>query len=135
MSRKRGPNASRSDAISLRRGSGCRHFVRGATTHLPCLPLASPAGPASTAWTCPTVSAEKVGAISVPAGPIAGYCQDRVINAARSLGIGQHTQAIGVMNAMRESGLVNLAVGADNPGLFQHRANGAWGTLTDRITP
>lgn len=94
---------------------------------------------------CPSVAPITVGTMTIPAGPIAGYCQDRlvnaayVINAARSLGIGPHTQAIGVMTAMGESGLRNLdhgdAAGADSRGLFQQRANGAWGTLTDRMTP
>lgn len=94
---------------------------------------------------CPAVAAVKVGTITVPAGPVAGYCQDRlvnaahIINAARALGIGKHTQAVGVMTAMGESGLVNLthgdAAGADSRGLFQQRANGAWGTLADRMTP
>jgi hypothetical protein len=94
---------------------------------------------------CTATSAVKVGTITVPPGPIAGFCQDRlinaahIINAARALGIGQHTQAIGVMTAIGESGLVNLdhgdAAGADSRGLFQQRANGAWGSLTDRMTP
>ncbi|HEY2643396.1 MAG TPA: hypothetical protein VGI56_06580 [Galbitalea sp.] len=94
---------------------------------------------------CPAVAPVKVGAIVVPAGPVAGYCQDRlvnaahIINAARSFGIGTHTQAVGVMTAMGESGLQNLphgdAAGADSRGLFQQRANGMWGTLADRMTP
>lgn len=104
-----------------------------------------PAGSSRTAPSCPPVAPTSVGTITVPAGPIAGYCQDQlvnaalVINAARTLGIGPHTQAIGVMTAMGESGLRNLdhgdAAGADSRGLFQQRANGAWGTLTDRMTP
>ena len=95
--------------------------------------------------TCPAVAAVKVGTIPVPAGPIAGYCQDRLVNAAhiikaaRALGIGQHTQAIGVMTAIGESGLVNLShgdtAGPDSRGVFQQRANGAWGSLRDRMTP
>ena len=94
---------------------------------------------------CPAVPAVQVGSVSVPAGPVAGFCQVRlvnaahIINAARALGIGTHTQAIGVMTAIGESGLVNLAhgdvAGADSRGLFQQRANGAWGSLADRMTP
>lgn len=94
---------------------------------------------------CPVVPAVLVGAISVPAGPVAGYCQDKLVNAAhimnaaRSLGIGQHTQAIAVMTAMGESGLRNIAygdsAGPDSRGLFQQRANGSWGTLADRMDP
>jgi hypothetical protein len=105
----------------------------------------TPAFAARTAPSCPSVAPISVGTITIPAGPIAGYCQDHlvnaayVINAARALGIGPHTQAIGVMTAMGESGLRNLnhgdAAGADSRGLFQQRANGAWGTLTDRMTP
>jgi hypothetical protein len=83
--------------------------------------------------------------IAVPAGPVAGFCQDRLVNAAqviraaRALGIGPHTQAVGVMTAIGESGLVNLdhgdAVGPDSRGLFQQRDNGAWGTYEQRMDP
>jgi hypothetical protein len=107
--------------------------------------LMTPTAASPSPSTCPAVAAVKVGTISVPAGPVAGYCQDRlvnaahIINAARALGIGQHTQAIGVMTAIGESGLVNLshgdAAGPDSRGLFQQRANGAWGSLADRMTP
>lgn len=100
---------------------------------------------ASTPPACPAASVVHVGKLSVPRGPIAGFCQDRlvnaahIINAARALGIGQHTQAVGVMTAIGESGLVNLAhgdaAGPDSRGLFQQRANGAWGSLADRMTP
>jgi len=99
----------------------------------------------SQALVCPARPAVLVGAISVPAGPVAGYCQDQLVNAAhiisaaRSFGIGPHTQAVGVMTAMGETGLRNLdhgdAAGADSRGLFQQRANGAWGTLDDRMDP
>lgn len=104
-----------------------------------------PGALARTIATCPAVAPITVGSITVPAGPVDGYCQDRLVNAAyiidaaRSFGIGTHTQAIGVMTAMGESGLRNLpygdAAGTDSRGLFQQRANGAWGSLTDRMTP
>lgn len=94
---------------------------------------------------CPEVDPVQVGEITVPAGPVAGYCQDRLVNAAqimraaRSLGIGEHTQAIGVMTAMGESSLVNVdhgdAVGPDSRGLFQQRDNGAWGSYAERMDP
>jgi hypothetical protein len=97
------------------------------------------------AQTCPKVAPVQVGTISVPAGPIAGYCQPQlenaaqVMTAAQSLGIGVHTQTIGVMTAIGESGLQNIdygdAAGADSRGLFQQRDNGAWGTLADRMDP
>jgi hypothetical protein len=86
-----------------------------------------------------------VGDIEVPAGPVAGYCQDRLVNAAsimlaaRAQGIGEHTQAIGVMTAMGESSLRNIdygdAVGPDSRGLFQQRDNGQWGTYEQRMDP
>ncbi len=94
---------------------------------------------------CPSAKPVKVGSITVPAGPVAGYCQDQlvnaahIINAARDLGIGTHTQAIGVMTAMGESKLRNLThgdtAGLDSRGVFQQRDNGAWGTLADRMDP
>jgi hypothetical protein len=95
--------------------------------------------------TCPDVASRTVGGIVVPAGPIAGFCQDRLVNAAsviqaaRALGIGPHTQAVGVMTAIGESSLVNLdhgdAAGPDSRGLFQQRDNGAWGTYEQRMDP
>ena len=95
--------------------------------------------------TCPAVDPVMVGDIEVPAGPVAGYCQDRLVNAAyimlaaRAQGIGQHTQAIGVMTAMGESSLRNIdhgdAVGPDSRGLFQQRDNGQWGTYEQRMDP
>lgn len=101
--------------------------------------------PTASARACPPAASVTIGTIVVPAGPVAGYCQDRLINAAhimtaaRSLGIGPHTQAIGVMTALGESGLRVLdhgdAAGADSRGLFQQRDNGAWGTYADRMDP
>ena len=98
-----------------------------------------------TAVVCPTVDPVVVGTITVPAGPVAGYCQDRLVNAAlimdagSDLGIGTHTQTVGVMTALGESGLRVLdhgdAAGADSRGLFQQRDNGAWGSLADRMDP
>ncbi|GAA4188378.1 hypothetical protein GCM10022288_14680 [Gryllotalpicola kribbensis] len=101
---------------------------------------ASPVLPA-----CPAADPVTVGGIVVPRGPVAGFCQAelvnaaQVMNAARSLGIGTHTQAVGVMTAIGESGLRNLdygdAAGPDSRGLFQQRDNGAWGTLAERMDP
>ncbi|GAA4178702.1 hypothetical protein GCM10022287_29490 [Gryllotalpicola koreensis] len=94
---------------------------------------------------CPAADPVTVGDIVVPRGPVAGYCQARLVNAAQviraaqSLGIGTHTQAVGVMTAIGESGLVNLdygdAAGPDSRGLFQQRDNGAWGTYAERMDP
>ncbi|PPK98188.1 hypothetical protein CLV92_102341 [Kineococcus xinjiangensis] len=87
--------------------------------------------------------------VAVPAGaPPAGvgsFSAEQVSNAAeivaaaRELGLDERAQAIGVMTAIGESGLRNLdrgdAVGPDSRGLFQQRANGAWGSYSDRMTP
>lgn len=94
---------------------------------------------------CPAAGPIRVGTVTVPRGPVAGYCQDRLVNAAhivsaaRALGLDERTQEIGVMTAIGESGLRNLSygdvAGTDSRGLFQQRDNGAWGSLSDRMTP
>ena len=116
-------------------------IVIGVGSHL----TGSSGSRSSIALVCPARAPVLVGSVSVPAGPVAGYCQDQLVNAAqiisaaRSFGIGPHTQAVGVMTAMGETGLRNLdhgdAAGADSRGLFQQRANGAWGSLADRMDP
>ncbi len=54
-------------------------------------------------------------------------------------GVSSRDQAIGVMTAMGESSLKVLDygddVGPDSRGLFQQRANGAWGSYEDRMDP
>ena len=92
---------------------------------------------------CPKVPAVVVGTISVPAGPIAGYCQPQlenaaeIIRAAQSYGLSQQGEEIGVMTAIGESSLVNVtygdAAGPDSRGLFQQRSN--YGALADRMDP
>ena len=63
----------------------------------------------------------------------------KVVAAADKLGLDDWTAAVGIMTAMGESSLVNIgygdAAGPDSRGLFQQRANGAWGTLADRMNP
>ncbi len=61
---------------------------------------------------CPEVASRTVGGIVVPAGPVAGFCQDRLVNL-------DHGDA----------------VGPDSRGLFQQRDNGAWGTYEQRMDP
>lgn len=80
-----------------------------------------------------------------PTGPIGGYAQHqinnarRIVNAALAMRLSIKAQYIGVMVAMGESSLMNVnrgdAVGPDSRGLFQQRANGAWGSLSDRMNP
>ncbi len=81
----------------------------------------------------------------VPAGPVAGYSHEQLVNAAyvmsaaQALGLSVRAQQIGVMTAMGESGLRVLdygdTVGPDSRGLFQQRDNGSWGTFEDRMDP
>lgn len=73
------------------------------------------------------------------------YTGEQIVNAAHIIKAGQamsldaRTITIGVMTAMGESSLINIAhgdaVGPDSRGLFQQRDNGAWGTLADRMNP
>ena len=82
---------------------------------------------------------------SVPGGPVAGYSGEQLVNAAyvltagKDLGLGVRDQTIGVMTAMGESSLRVIdygdTAGPDSRGLFQQRANGAWGSYEDRMDP
>lgn len=95
------------------------------------------------ALTCPVVDPVRVGKYLVPSGPIAGYCQPQLINAAqiltaaRNYALPERVREIGVMTAIGESGLRNLdfgdTAGPDSRGLFQQRAN--WGPLATRMNP
>lgn len=90
-------------------------------------------------------TASQVNTGNLPAGPIAGYSGTQLVNAAAimnaaaSLGLSVQAQRIGVAVAMGESSLTVLdrgdAAGPDSRGLFQQRANGAWGSLADRMDP
>lgn len=82
---------------------------------------------------------------TLPQDAVAGYSGEQLVNAAHILragssqGLGVRDQTIGVMTAMGESGLRVLdygdVAGPDSRGLFQQRANGAWGSLADRMDP
>ena len=90
-----------------------------------------------------TVNAPAPGA-SLPAS-IGPYQGEQIINAAQiiiaanDLGVDEHGQVIAVMTAIGESALINVdhgdAAGPDSRGLFQQRANGAWGSYADRMNP
>lgn len=89
--------------------------------------------------------AVSVDAGSVPKGPIAGYSGAQLMNAAyimqaaKALNLTVRDQQIGVMTAMGESSLRVVdygdTAGPDSRGLFQQRANGAWGSYSDRMDP
>jgi hypothetical protein len=92
---------------------------------------------------CPQVASVTVGSFRVPAGPIAGFCQAQLVNAAQILRAGQsyglsvHGEEIGVMTAIGESSLRNVnygdAAGPDSRGIFQQRGN--YGALANRMDP
>jgi hypothetical protein len=92
---------------------------------------------------CPKVADVVVGTISVPAGPIAGYCQPQLVNAAQVIraaqyyGLSEQGEEIGVMTAIGESSLRNVnygdTAGPDSRGLFQQRSN--YGSLANRMDP
>jgi murein DD-endopeptidase MepM/ murein hydrolase activator NlpD len=96
------------------------------------------------AGACAPVGAA-VSVVGVPGGPVAGWSGEQLVNAAlimeagEVLGVGARGQVIGVMTAMGESSLTVVdhgdAVGPDSRGLFQQRANGAWGSYADRMDP
>ncbi|WP_194908340.1 M23 family metallopeptidase [Quadrisphaera sp. INWT6] len=89
--------------------------------------------------------AAAVQVAGLPTTAVAGYRGEQlanaaaVMNAARALGLDSHAQTLGVMVAMGESSLrvINRgdAAGPDSRGLFQQRANGAWGSYADRMDP
>ena len=94
---------------------------------------------------CAPSGAASVDLGNVPEGPLAGFDHTQLVNAAwimraaADLGLSLRDQRIGVMTAIGESGLRVLdygdAAGPDSRGLFQQRANGAWGSLADRMDP
>lgn len=124
--------------------------TRGSSTAPPAVPSA-PAGATPSGTPSPTVATPGNG--PVPAKPVVStlpaqvgpYRGEQVVNAGyiikagQAMGLDAKTITIGVMTSMGESSLVNIgygdAVGPDSRGLFQQRANGAWGTLADRMNP
>ena len=89
------------------------------------------------------ILATEVAGRNLPA--VAGYSAEQVGNAAsivaagRTMGLSVRDQTIGVMTALGESSLTVVdhgdVAGPDSRGLFQQRANGAWGSLADRMDP
>lgn len=88
------------------------------------------------------------GALSVrnvPEDGLAGYDAEQVRNAAAIIAAGKEisvparAQAIAVMTAIGESSLRVIdygdTAGPDSRGLFQQRANGAWGSYEERMDP
>ncbi len=94
----------------------------------------NPAGPAAI-----------IDPTQIPKGQIAGFSGEQLVNAAyimsaaSALGLTLRDQQIGVMTAIGESTLRVIDYGdvrgPDSRGLFQQRANGAWGSYADRMDP
>lgn len=93
----------------------------------------------------PGISVDVAALAGLPGGTVAGYSGTQLTNAAaiintgQALGMDVRAQTIAVMTAMGESALAVVdhgdAAGPDSRGLFQQRANGAWGTYADRMDP
>lgn len=112
----------------------------GAATAATCTPTTPGAAPAEQ----PTPAVAQVD-LAAPPASVGDYSREQLENAAAIMAAGQaegldaHGQSIGVMTAIGESTLRVLdsgdAAGPDSRGLFQQRANGAWGTYADRMDP
>lgn len=105
-----------------------------------------PTGPSGAGCPAPVSASTPVGAAAGPVtGPTGTWDGEQVVNAAavlaagRALGVPDRGLVVGVMTAMGESSLRVLdrgdTAGPDSRGLFQQRANGAWGSLADRMDP
>lgn len=107
--------------------------------------LLLPTNPGAAAETCRPASPSETVSDEPPDGEVAGYSGNQltnaalIINAGETLDLGPKGLSIAVMTAMGESSLRVLdqgdAAGPDSRGLFQQRANGAWGSYTDRMDP
>jgi hypothetical protein len=99
--------------------------------------------PAATPTPALSVAPSPVGsALPAKVGPYSGQQVTNaayIIRAGQAMSLDARTITIGVMTAMGESSLINVdrgdTVGPDSRGLFQQRANGAWGSYSDRMNP
>jgi hypothetical protein len=99
----------------------------------------------STSGSFDTILAAEVANQSAGVQSVGGYGPEQLANAAaiikagQAMGLSVRDQTIGVMTAMGESSLRVVdhgdAAGPDSRGLFQQRANGAWGSSSDRMNP
>lgn len=115
-------------------------LIGGCTTVL----LVGGAGVTNAQATCSVGSSVTVQAGNLP-GSVAGYSGVQLANAAAIIkagadqGLDAYGQSVGVMTAIGESTLrvldIGDAAGPDSRGLFQQRANGAWGGYGDRMDP
>lgn len=92
-----------------------------------------------------TVRTGAAAGSAAAATQVGAYGPEQLANAAaivrtgQEMGLSVRDQTLAVMTAMGESSLRVIdrgdAAGPDSRGLFQQRANGAWGTLADRMSP
>lgn len=92
-----------------------------------------------------SVSTTGVDPTALRVRQVGAYGSDQLANAAaiikagQGLGLSVRDQTIGVMTAIGESSLRVVdhgdTAGPDSRGLFQQRANGAWGSYADRMNP
>lgn len=93
----------------------------------------------------PACSGTSAAAISVDTGDlpdVAGYTPEQlsvaahIMQAGEAAGLGERAQLIGLMTAMQESMLANLAGGdRDSVGAFQQRPSAGWGTVEQLRDP
>ena len=83
-----------------------------------------------------------VGSVPTKVGAFSGKQLENaaaIMKAAKDLGLPAAAQILGVQAAIGESTLNVIdfgdAAGPDSRGLFQQRANGAWGSYSDRMNP
>ncbi len=119
-------------------------------------PGAAKAGSAEAAKKAEAARAEAAKAAAVPS-PVAGLDQiqmnnaKKIVEAAKSMGLGKRAQVIAMATAMQESNLYNLASTAlpesynypnegegsdhDSVGLFQQRSSSGWGSVANLMKP
>jgi cell wall-associated NlpC family hydrolase len=106
----------------------------------------SSATPSCVAATAPVSAAATSSAmVKLLPASVGPYKGEQILNAAHIIKAGQglnlsaHGLTIAVMTAIGESSLTNIThgddAGPDSRGLFQQRANGAWGSAGDRMNP
>jgi cell wall-associated NlpC family hydrolase len=105
----------------------------------------SSATPSCVAASAPVPAAESAALVKLLPASVGPYKGEQILNAAHIIKAGQALNlsaqglTIAVMTAIGESSLINIthgdAAGPDSRGLFQQRANGAWGSAADRMNP
>ncbi len=105
----------------------------------------APAVSAATEALARTPVVTPVSASRTPPTQIGAWKGEQIVNAGhvvaagKALGLDAWSITVAVMTAMGESSLRNIdhgdGAGPDSRGIFQQRANGAWGSYQDRMTP